>query len=80
MHEIHEMHAANLVIGAGLVLVLAGIILVLHQTMNWQRGKRGRLHTKFNLRRWSFQSIFVATMLIAVGALLVGGGHLMGDH
>jgi hypothetical protein len=79
MHEMHEIHLAHLVMGAGFVFIIAGTILVLHQTINTRRGKRGRIHTEFSLRKWSFQSTFLAAVILAAGALLLGVGHFCGQ-
>ena len=80
MHEIHEMHLSLLVMGAGFVFIIAGTILTLHQTINTRRGRRGRIHTELSLRKWSFQSIFLAAVITAIGGLLLGGSHFVGDH
>jgi len=80
MHEIHEMHLSHLVMGAGFVFIIAGTILTLHQTIDTRRGRRGQIHTEFSLRKWSFQLLFLTAVITAIGALLLGGGHFVGDH
>jgi len=78
MDELHEVHTSLLVTGAGFFLIIAGIILVLHQSINPRRRTRGRIVTEFSLRKWSFKSIFIAVMMIGIGAVLVGTG--LRDH
>jgi len=69
MHE----HLSNLVIGAGSVFVIAGVIQVFCQALEVRPARRGR-PTGVRLKRWSFQSMSPGVIMIAVGALLLGGG------
>ena len=69
MHE----HLSNLVIGAGSVFVIAGVIQVFCQALEVRPARRGR-PTGVRLKRWSFQSMSPGVIMIAVGALLSGGG------
>jgi hypothetical protein len=71
--EMHE-HLSNLVIGAGSVFVIAGVIQVFCQSLEVRPVKRGR-PAGISLKRWSFQSISPGLIMIAVGALLLGGGQ-----
>ena len=70
MHE----HPSNLTIGAGSVFVIAGVIQVFCQAIEVRPAKRGR-PTAIRLKRWSFQSVSPGVLMIAVGALLLGGGQ-----
>ncbi len=70
MHE----HLSNLIIGAGSVFVIAGVIQVFCQAIEVRPAKRGR-PTGIRLKRWSFQSVSPGVLMIAVGALLLGGGQ-----
>jgi hypothetical protein len=71
--EMHE-HLSNLVIGAGSVFIIAGVIQVSCQAFEVRPAKRGR-STEIRLERWSFQSTAPGVIMIAVGALLLGGGQ-----
>lgn len=68
-----QEHLSNLVIGAGSVFVIAGVIQVFCQAFEVRPAKRGR-PTGIRLKRWSFQSMSPGVIMIAVGALLLGGG------
>ena len=69
MHD----HLSNLIIGAGSVFVLAGVGQVFCQSFEVRPVKRGR-PAGISLKRWSFPSISPGVIMIAVGALLLGGG------
>ena len=69
MHE----HLSNLIIGAGSVFVIAGVFQVFCQALEVRPARRGR-PTGVRLKRWSFQSMSPGVIMIAVGALLLGGG------
>jgi hypothetical protein len=70
--EMHE-HLSNPIIGAGSVFVIAGVIQVFCQAFEVRPARRGR-PTGVRLKRWSFQSMSPGVIMIAVGALLLGGG------
>jgi hypothetical protein len=70
--EMHE-HLSNLIIGAGSVFVMAGVIQVSCQAFEARPAKRGR-PAGIRLKKWSFQSMSPGVLMIAVGALLLGGG------
>lgn len=70
MHE----HLSNLIVGAGCVFVIAGVIQVFCQALEVRPTKRRR-PAGISLKRWPFQSISPGVIMIAVGALLLGGGQ-----
>ena len=69
MHE----HLSNPIIGAGSVFVIAGVIQVFCQAFEAGPAKRGR-PAGIRLKKWSFRSMSPGVLMIAVGALLMGGG------
>jgi hypothetical protein len=73
----HEVHLSNLIIGSGLLSLLAGMLQLFCQALDVRRTKRGRVCAELNLRKWSIRSISLAAIMIAMGALLVGGGHFV---
>jgi uncharacterized membrane protein len=73
----HDVHLSNLLIGSGFLSVLAGVLQLLCQALHVRRTKRGRVRAELNLRKWSFQSISVAVMMVVIGMLLFGGGHFV---
>ena len=70
MHE----HLSNLIVGAGSVFVIAGVSQVFCQSFEVRQVKRGR-PVGISLKRLSFQSISAGVIMIAVGALWLGGGQ-----
>ena len=72
-----ELHFSNVVTGAGACLVIAAIAYLYHNAIDVRRGKRRQLHAKFNPQKWSFQSIYRATLMIATGLFLMGGSRLL---
>jgi hypothetical protein len=64
-------HASHLVMGFGGILMAAGIIQMFLATISFQRGRRGRIHSKFRLQKPS--SIYLGVILILIGALLLFG-------
>ncbi len=67
------LHLSNIVVGAGCLSILAGILLLFFQALEVRSAKRGRIRTGLNLRKWSFRSIAPGAVMIAIGALLLGG-------
>jgi ribosomal protein S26 len=58
----------------GLLLLIAGVSLFVHQAIAVRRLKRGRIHAEFNLRNVSIRSIYCVAIVIAIGIILVGIG------
>jgi hypothetical protein len=71
MEEVHQL--SNLVIGAGCLSILAGILLLFCQALEVRSAKRGRIRAGLNLRKWSFRSTAPGVLMIAIGTLLPGG-------
>jgi hypothetical protein len=74
-----DVHFSNAVTGAGACLVIAGIVYLFHNAIDVRRGKRGQLHAKVNLRRWSFKSTYRGLIMIGIGVFLLGGLHFIAD-
>jgi hypothetical protein len=74
-----EVNFSNVVSGAGACLVIGGIAYLFHSAIDVRRGKRGQLHAKFNLQRWSLQSTYRGLIMIAIGVLLLGGWRFLSD-
>jgi hypothetical protein len=66
---------SHLVMGLGAIVVVAGVIQVFLQTIDVQRGRRGRIWSRFRLRSWS--SIWPGMIMVVIGALLLGVGPLV---
>ena len=73
----HEVHLSTLVIGAGGVLVIAGMIQLFCQALEVRPAKRRRIRAELSLQNWSFRSISPGVIMIGLGALLLGGGHFV---
>jgi hypothetical protein len=72
-----EVNFSNVVMGAGAFLFMGGIAYLFHSAIDVRQGKRGQLHAKFNLRRWSLHSTYRGLIMIAVGVFLLGGWHFL---
>jgi hypothetical protein len=66
---------SHLVMSLGAIVVVAGVIQVFLQTLDLQRGRRGRIQSRFRLRSWS--SIWPGMIMVVIGALLLGIGPLV---
>jgi hypothetical protein len=65
------VHASHIIMGLGGILTGAGIIQMFLATISFQRGRRGRIHTRVTLQKpWS---ICFGVVLILIGVLLLGG-------
>lgn len=71
MQEVPDL--SNVVVGAGCLSILAGILLLFFQALEVRSAKRGRIRAGLNLGKWSFRSTAPGVMMIAIGALLLGG-------
>ena len=69
----HEFYLSNLATATGCLAVLAGMLQLFCRALEVRPAKRGRIHAELNLRRWSFRSISPGLVMIAIGALLLGG-------
>jgi hypothetical protein len=72
-----EVHLSNLVIAAGCLLVVAGVLHLFCQALEVRQAKQGRISARLNVRNWSRRSIYPGVTMIALGALLLGGGHFV---
>jgi hypothetical protein len=72
METIHDV--SHIVMGSGGILISAGIIQIFLATIGIRRGKRGRVHSRFILKKPS--SIYLGVILIVIGALLLFDGPL----
>ena len=75
-----DVGLSNFVLGAGAYLIIGGIAYLFHSAIDVRRGKRGQFRAKFNLQLWSFQSTYRGVIMVAVGVLLLGGWHFLGDR
>jgi hypothetical protein len=66
---------SHLVMSLGAIIVVGGVIQIFLQTLDVQRGKRGRIRSRFKLRSWS--SISPGVIMVVIGALLLGIGPLV---
>jgi hypothetical protein len=73
----HEVYLSNLVIGAGGVFIVGGMIQLFCQALEVRPAKRQRMRAELSFKNWSFRSISPGAMMIGLGALLVGGGHFV---
>jgi hypothetical protein len=73
----HEVHLSNLIIGSGLLSVLAGMLQLFCQALDVRRTKRGQIRAELNLRKWSTRSISLPMVMIVIGAPLLGGSHFV---
>ncbi|HKD24664.1 MAG TPA: hypothetical protein VKC66_01930 [Xanthobacteraceae bacterium] len=71
MHEVLDF--SNLVIGSGCLSIMAGILQLFCHTLEVRPAKRGRIRATLNLRKWSFRATALGVIMIAIGALLLGG-------
>jgi hypothetical protein len=72
-----EVHLSNLVIAAGCLLVVAGVLHLFCQALEVRQEKQGRISARLNVRKWSCRSISPAIIMIGLGAALLGGGHFV---
>jgi hypothetical protein len=72
-----EMHLSNLVIGAGGLLVVAGMLQIFCQALEVRPAKRGQTRVELSVRNWSFRSTSPGVIVIGLGALLLAGGHFV---
>jgi uncharacterized membrane protein len=72
-----ELHLSNLVIAAGCLLVVAGVLHLFCQALEVRQAKQGRISATLNVRKWSCRSIFLGIIMIGLGAALLGGGHFL---
>jgi hypothetical protein len=73
----HEMYLSNLVVGAGGVFIIAGMIQLFCQALDVRPAKRRRMRAELSFKNCSFRSISPGATMIGLGALLVGGGHFV---
>jgi hypothetical protein len=66
---------SHLVMSLGAIIVVGGVIQIFLQTLDVQRGKRGRIRSGFKLRSW--WSISPGVIMVVIGALLLGIGPLV---
>jgi hypothetical protein len=66
-----------LLMGSGCLAVVAGMLQLFCKALEVRRAKGRRLHAELNLRHWSLRSTSLALMMIAIGALLLAGGHFV---
>jgi hypothetical protein len=74
---VDELHLSNLVIGAGCLLIVGGMLQIFCQALEVRSAKRGKIRAELNVRNCSFQSISPGVMMIGLGTLLLGGGHFV---
>lgn len=67
------LHFSNVAIGAGCLSIIAGILQLFCQTLEVRAAKRGRIRARLNHKKWSFRSAAPGVIMIAIGALLLGG-------
>lgn len=72
-----EVHLSNLVIAAGCLLVVAGVLYLFCQALEVRQAKQGQISARLNVRKWSYRSIFPGMIMIGLGAVLLGGGHFV---
>jgi uncharacterized membrane protein len=72
-----EVHLSNLVIAAGCLLVVAGVLHLFCQALEVRQAKQGRISATLNVRKWSCRSISLGIIMIGLGAALLGGGHFL---
>jgi hypothetical protein len=70
-----EEHLTSAVMGVGGVLSIAGTIQLFCLSIEIQRAKRGQIRVGLTFRNWSPRSIWRGVVMIAVGALLLGGPY-----
>jgi hypothetical protein len=67
------LHFSNVAVGAGFLSITAGILQLFCQTLEVRPAKRGRIRARLNPKKWSFRSAAPGVIMIAIGALLLGG-------
>jgi hypothetical protein len=67
-----ELHLSNVIIGAGCLSVLAGMVQLFCRALEVRPAKRGRIHTGLNFGKWSLRSTAPGFILIAIGVFLLG--------
>jgi hypothetical protein len=72
-----EVHLSNLVIAAGCLLVVAGVLQLFCQALEVRPAKQGRISARIDVRNWSCRSISPGAIMIGLGAVLLGGGHFV---
>lgn len=72
-----EVHLSNVVIAAGCLFVVAGVVHLFCQALEVRPAKRGRISARLNVRNWSCRSVSPGIVMIGLGAALLGGGHFV---
>jgi len=73
----HEVYLSNLVIGAGGVFIIGGIIQLFCQALEVRPAKRRRMRAELSFKNRSFRSMSPGAIMIGLGAFLVGSGHFV---
>jgi uncharacterized membrane protein len=72
-----EVHLSNLVIAAGCLLIVAGVLHLFCQALEVRQARQGRISARLNVRNWSCRSTSPGVIMIGFGAVLLGGGHFV---